>query len=48
MVECPVCLRDLSVPPDARQGDVIFCPYCKIAFRLVLVNGQWTGERVEQ
>lgn len=47
MVECPICLRDLPVPSDAREGDLIFCPYCKTSFQLVRVDGQWSGERVE-
>ncbi len=46
MLECPICLRDVEIPPDAREGDVILCPYCKVFFKLVRVNGQWEGERV--
>jgi hypothetical protein len=47
VVECPVCLRDVQPPLDAREGDIILCPYCKISFRLLWVNDQWIGERVE-
>jgi hypothetical protein len=46
VVECPVCLRDVQVPPDACEGDIILCPYCKVEFQLVWVNGQWEGVRV--
>jgi hypothetical protein len=47
VVECPVCLRDVQPPPDAREGEIITCPYCKISFRLIWVNDQWIAERVE-
>ncbi len=45
MVECPVCLRDVALSENARPGDTFQCPYCKIWFKLVLVNGQLTAER---
>ncbi len=48
MVECPVCLRDVDLPPGARPGDLIQCPYCKIWLRLVLVNGEWSAERAAE
>ncbi len=48
MVECPVCLRDVQIPPGAREGDVILCPYCKISLRLVLLDGRWSAERVPE
>ncbi len=46
MVECPVCLRDVQVPPDARDGDIILCPYCKLSLRIAWIDGGWTAERV--
>jgi len=46
MVECPVCLRDVPLSPDAKEGDVIQCPHCKIWFKLVKVEGTLVGERV--
>jgi uncharacterized protein YbaR (Trm112 family) len=46
MVECPVCLRDIEIDDDAREGDVIQCPYCKIWFRLVREGSEWVGEKV--
>ncbi len=48
MVECPVCLRDVQVSPDAREGDIILCPYCKVEFKLVCANGRWEGVRVAE
>lgn len=48
MIECPVCLRDIEIPPDAREGDIIVCPYCKVAFRLVRSGGQWELERADR
>lgn len=46
MVECPVCLRDVKLSEDARAGDIIHCPHCKVWFKLVLVDGKLVGERV--
>ncbi len=46
MVECPVCLRDFEVGPDAKDGDVVQCPHCKIWIRLVREGNEWVGERV--
>jgi hypothetical protein len=46
MVECPVCLRDVTLGENARPGDIIQCPYCKVWFKLVLVDDQLVGERV--
>lgn len=46
MVECPVCLRDVELSPDAKEGDVIQCPYCKEWFRLTKVGGEWVGVEV--
>jgi hypothetical protein len=43
-----VCLRDVQLPSDAREGDIVVCPFCKIEFRLVLVNGEWQGTRVSK
>lgn len=48
MVECPVCLRDVELSPDAREGDIIQCPHCKVWLKLVRVNGEWVGERVRR
>jgi hypothetical protein len=48
MVECPVCLRDVEIPPDAKDGDLIQCPVCKLTFKLVRVGDRWEGERVER
>lgn len=47
-VECPVCLRDVPLGDDVREGDIIQCPYCKAWFKLVRVNGEWMGERVRR
>lgn len=47
-VECPVCLRDVPLGDDVREGDIIQCPYCKAWFKLVWVNGEWMGERVRR
>jgi uncharacterized protein YbaR (Trm112 family) len=46
MVECPVCLRDIEIGADAREGDVVQCPHCKIWFRLVREGNEWVAERV--
>jgi uncharacterized protein YbaR (Trm112 family) len=46
VIECPVCLRDIKLSDDVREGDVIQCPFCKIWFKLVKVNGELIGERV--
>lgn len=46
MVECPICLRDIEIDQNAKEGDVVQCPVCKAWFRLIKVNGQWDGERV--
>ena len=46
MVECPVCLRDIEIDADAREGDIIQCPHCKIWFRLVREGNEWVAERV--
>ena len=27
MVECPICLRDVTLSENARPGDIIQCPY---------------------
>jgi len=48
MVECPVCLRDVELSPDAREGDIIQCPHCKVWLKLVRVDGGWVGERVRR
>jgi uncharacterized protein YbaR (Trm112 family) len=45
-IECPVCLRDVTLDENAREGDILQCPICKIWFKLVLVNGQLEAERV--
>ena len=46
VVECPICLRDVELSADAKEGDVIQCPYCKAWFKLVRLNGEWVGERI--
>jgi hypothetical protein len=46
VVECPVCLRDIQLGENVHEGDILQCPYCKIWFKLVRVNGEWVGERV--
>jgi hypothetical protein len=46
MVECPVCLRDIEIGPDTREGDIIQCPFCKIWFKLTRENEEWVAERV--
>lgn len=46
MVECPVCLRDIEIDPDTREGDIIQCPFCKIWFKLSRKNEEWVAERV--
>ena len=48
MVECPICLRDVTLSENAKPGDIIQCPYCKAWFKLVLVGDQLEGERVQQ
>lgn len=45
MVECPVCLRDFQIPPDAREGDIVVCPHCKEEIRLIRVDGGWDAVR---
>jgi len=47
MVECPICLRDVALSENARPGDVILCPYCKVWFKLVLVGDQLVAERIQ-
>jgi hypothetical protein len=48
MIECPICLRDITLSENARPGDIIQCPICKAWFKLVLVGDQLVGERVQQ
>ncbi len=48
MIECPICLRDIPLSENARPGDIVQCPYCKVWFRLVLEGDQLVGERVQQ
>lgn len=48
MVECPVCLRDVPLAEDAREGDIVQCPYCKVWFKLVLKDGEFVGERIHR
>ncbi len=48
VVECPVCERDIVLSENAREGDVIQCPYCKLWFKLVKVNGKFVAERVQE
>ena len=48
MLECPVCLRDVEISPDAREGDIIQCPYCKEVFKLTWSGGQWALERADR
>ena len=47
MVECPVCLRDVKLSENAREGDVIQRPFCMIWFKLVRVSRELVGERIE-
>ena len=46
LVECPICMRDVKIDENAREGDIVQCPVCKEWFKLVQVNGEWEGERV--
>jgi len=46
MVECPVCLRDVELSENAREGDVVQCQHCKVWLRISWVNGEWIGEKV--
>jgi Zn-finger nucleic acid-binding protein len=48
MVECPVCLRDVKLDPNVREGDIIQCPYCKVWLKITLENGEWVAERVQR
>lgn len=45
-VECPVCLRDVPLDENVKEGDVFQCPHCKVWLKLVRVNGAWDVERV--
>ncbi len=46
VVECPVCERDFTLSENAREGDLVQCPHCKLWFKLVKVNGQLVAARV--
>jgi predicted Zn finger-like uncharacterized protein len=46
IVECPICMRDITIDENAVEGDIVKCPVCKESFRLVRVNGEWEGERI--
>jgi len=46
MVECPVCLRDIELSLEAKEGDVIQCPYCKVWLRLAKAGEEWVAEEV--
>lgn len=46
VVECPVCLRDFPLSEDAKEGDLVQCPHCKVWFKLVLERGEWTLVKV--
>jgi len=48
MVECPVCLRDVELSENAREGDVIQCQHCKVWLRISWVDGEWVGEKVPE
>ncbi len=46
IVECPVCERDITLSEGMGEGELIQCPYCKLWFKLVRVNGTLVAERV--
>ncbi len=45
VVECPVCERDIILSESVSEGDLIQCPYCKLWFKLVRVNGLLVAQR---
>jgi hypothetical protein len=48
MVECPVCLRDIVLSANAREGDLVQCAHCKVWLKLVVVNGEFVAERTQE
>lgn len=46
MVECPICMRDVTIDENSREGDIVQCTVCKEWFRLVRVNDEWEGVRI--
>lgn len=48
-VICPECRRPLSVPPGAKEGDILACPFCAgVSLRLANRDGSWKGRVVRK
>lgn len=47
MVICPVCGVEVSVPANAKSGDVVVCPVCYARLQLTVDgSGSWNCEVV--
>ena len=37
-IACPICDADVSVDPDAKSGDEVYCSYCRAPIRLKSIS----------
>ena len=40
---CPVCLNEVNLPDEIKEGDTLQCPFCYAEFKLVKQNGGWAA-----
>jgi len=40
---CPVCLNEMDLPDEIKEGDTLQCPYCYAEFMLVKQKGEWAA-----
>jgi hypothetical protein len=41
---CPVCEADIPLDGDERPGDLIYCSYCKMTFKMMKKKDNWILE----
>jgi DNA-directed RNA polymerase subunit RPC12/RpoP len=40
-LECPICEADIPLDGEEKPGDLIFCSYCKVTFKILMKKGKW-------
>jgi uncharacterized protein YbaR (Trm112 family) len=38
---CPVCEADIPLDGDERPGDLLYCSYCKMTFKMLKKKDNW-------